>query len=70
MDFWEKTNGTFGVLDISTKHLCEKKMNFFWVYMPFNIEINLCKEKNVTIWAEKHTCIYYLVFILLLKMKS
>ena len=35
MDFWEKTNGTFGVLDIFTKHLCEKKMNVFWVYMPF-----------------------------------
>ena len=25
MDFSEKTNGTFGVLDIFTKHLCEKK---------------------------------------------
>ena len=36
MDFWEKTNGTFGVLDIFTKHLFEKKMNFLWVYMPFN----------------------------------
>ena len=35
MDYWEKTNGTFGVLDIFTKHLCEKKMNVFWVYMPF-----------------------------------
>ena len=35
MDFWEKTNGTFGVLDIFTKHLFEKKMNFLWVYMPF-----------------------------------
>ena len=41
MDFWEKTNGTFGVLDIFTKHLCEKKMNVLWVYMPFNF----CHEK-------------------------
>ena len=40
MDFWEKTNGTFGVLDIFTKHLCEKKMNVFWVYMLFNIVSN------------------------------
>ena len=31
-----KKNGTFGVLDIFTKHLFEKKMNFLWVYMPFN----------------------------------
>ena len=38
MDFWEKTNGTFGVLDIFTKHLCEKKINVFWVYMPFKWE--------------------------------
>ena len=37
MNFWEKTNGTFGVLDIFTK--CEKKMNVFWVYMPFNYSI-------------------------------
>ena len=26
MDFWEKTNGTFGILDIFTKQLCEKKI--------------------------------------------
>ena len=38
MDFSEKTNGTFGVLDIFTKHLCEKKMNVFWVYMPFKVK--------------------------------
>ena len=30
----KKTNGTFGVLDIFTKNLCENKMNVFWVYMP------------------------------------
>ena len=34
MDFWEK-NSTFGVLDIFTKYLCEKKLNVFLVYMPF-----------------------------------
>ena len=28
MDFWEKKNGTFGVLDTFIKHLFEKKMNF------------------------------------------
>ena len=38
MDFWEKKNGTVGVLDIFTKHLCEKKMTVFWVYMPFKGE--------------------------------
>ena len=31
----KKTNGTFGVLDIFTKNLCENKMNVFWIYMPF-----------------------------------
>ena len=31
----KNTNGTFGVLDIFTKHLREKKMNVFWIYMPF-----------------------------------
>ena len=35
----KKTNGTFSVLNIFTKHLCEKKMNIFWVYMPFNSNI-------------------------------
>ena len=29
MDFWEKKNSTFGILDIFTKHLCEKKMYVF-----------------------------------------
>ena len=31
----KKTNGTFSVLDIFTKNLCENKMNVFWIYMPF-----------------------------------
>ena len=31
----KKTNGTFGVLDIFTKNLCENKMNVFWIYMSF-----------------------------------
>ena len=30
----KKTNGTFSLLDIFTKNLCENKMNVFWVYMP------------------------------------
>ena len=45
MDFWEKKNGTSGVLDIFTKHLCEKNMNFFWVYMPFNF---IRRQRNDT----------------------
>ena len=40
MDFWVKKNGTFGVLDIFTKHLCEKKMNVFWVYMPLTLFVD------------------------------
>ena len=47
MDFWEKTNGTFGVLDIFTKHLFEKKMNFLWVYMPFKRGLGL-----ITRWVQ------------------
>ena len=46
MDFWEKTNGTFGVLDIFTKHLCEKKMNAFWVYMPFKCHFLIGWKKD------------------------
>ena len=49
MDFWEKTNGTFGVLDIFTKHLFEKKMNFLWVYMPFKEQV--LEKPDLGVWG-------------------
>ena len=45
MDFWEKTNGTFGILDIFAKS--EKKIYVFWLYMPWKRgKVNLVKTKS------------------------